>query len=467
MERPNVIILSIDCLRADAVYDSSPDTPFFKSLCNESVVFQNHYATGGWTAPSFVGMMTGEHPRAHSRDLSITGFPETLASSLSERGYDSFAVLDANFWISAEQGFDRGFDDFNNYVDSDVFRQSKRGENDSQENKNSLAAVLPDSISDRYSNSIDAAWNLLTANPQIYRLVSGIYRLAYFSRSPSTVSASSMRVGAKQINRDVRDVMETVEEPFLGWAHYMDAHHPYIPDRDRLIDRIRFPAYTINKTNALAPKQELNSDQVQRYKRLYDQTIKDLDTRIGSIVADIQKQSFDRDTVIVLVGDHGDEFGEHGRVNHANRPYNELLHTPLIVATGEDRTIKQKTTSIGFKKALERLVDGDSEWVEELTTKPKCRCIHSGRPVTKRTKMALEGFDGASPIRTIVGDDGKIIFDRNEQRFEVYDTSTDPVEQENIFDSDKHDELIRAILEDEAIEADQLLESAILEEIDI
>ena len=39
------------------------------------------------------------------------------------------------------------------------------------------------------------------------------------------------------------------------------------------------------------------------------------------------------DALIVLVGDHGELFGEHGYMFHpmGSDPYNELIRTPLLV----------------------------------------------------------------------------------------------------------------------------------------
>jgi arylsulfatase A-like enzyme len=39
-----------------------------------------------------------------------------------------------------------------------------------------------------------------------------------------------------------------------------------------------------------------------------------------------------RRTIVVLMADHGEEFGDHGSVAHGHTLYDELVHVPLIIA---------------------------------------------------------------------------------------------------------------------------------------
>lgn len=125
--RPNLVLIVIDTLRADRLpfYGHSDDTaPFLTSLAERSLVFTNAHSTSSWTAPAMASMFLSLHPFQHGMHVAslsadrasfeIMVLPDavpTLAESLREIGYETFAVVD-NQNVSQKPGFDRGFDRF-------------------------------------------------------------------------------------------------------------------------------------------------------------------------------------------------------------------------------------------------------------------------------------------------------------------------------------------------------------------
>ena len=128
--RPNILLLTIDTLRADRLgaYGSSAGlTPALDKLAAESIVFENALAQSSWTRPSFGSIFTSRYPSAHEatwrrmRDpagkrISIYNRalrPElpTLAALLDAGGYLTVAI-NTNVQTSMTFGFDRGFDHF-------------------------------------------------------------------------------------------------------------------------------------------------------------------------------------------------------------------------------------------------------------------------------------------------------------------------------------------------------------------
>jgi choline-sulfatase len=63
---------------------------------------------------------------------------------------------------------------------------------------------------------------------------------------------------------------------------------------------------------------------------LYDGGIRMTDERIGALFDRMRRNDLFDDTLIVLLSDHGEEFGEHDSLRH-EQIYQELLHVPLIV----------------------------------------------------------------------------------------------------------------------------------------
>ncbi len=115
--RPNLILVSIDTLRADRLgaYGHDRDTsPTLDALSKRGLLFENAFSTAPWTLLSHLSMLTGLYVDQHGvRDgehgLSLETV--TLAERLSEAGYDT-AGFYFESWIHPRYGFARGFDVF-------------------------------------------------------------------------------------------------------------------------------------------------------------------------------------------------------------------------------------------------------------------------------------------------------------------------------------------------------------------
>lgn len=100
-ERPNLVLLGADTLRADALgaYGRRPSlTPALDALAAESDVWLEAFTTFNITAPSFASILTGLYGREHGLyDNRSRAAPElvTIAELLAERGYATAAFLSA------------------------------------------------------------------------------------------------------------------------------------------------------------------------------------------------------------------------------------------------------------------------------------------------------------------------------------------------------------------------------------
>jgi arylsulfatase A-like enzyme len=61
---------------------------------------------------------------------------------------------------------------------------------------------------------------------------------------------------------------------------------------------------------------------------LYDGAIAEMDQKLSGLLESIDRHA--PRTVVIIVSDHGEEFGEHGDFKH-QQPYNEILRVPLII----------------------------------------------------------------------------------------------------------------------------------------
>jgi arylsulfatase A-like enzyme/tetratricopeptide (TPR) repeat protein len=98
--------------------------------------------------------------------------------------------------------------------------------------------------------------------------------------------------------------------PFFAWIHLYDPHAPYEPPE---------PYHS-----------EYNS---RGRVGLYDGEIAFMDEQIGRCVSWLQKNGLDKNTVLILIGDHGEGLGSHGEGTHGYFIYEYAVHIPLIVVT--------------------------------------------------------------------------------------------------------------------------------------
>lgn len=134
---PNVVLISIDTLRADhlPMYGYGKATaPFLSSMAEGGIVFEKAWVPMPSTTPSHGSMLTGQYPSGHgSLALTVPLNPdvETIAEALQKNGYHTIGAV-AVAHIGSVSHFDQGFVAFTGpgeartrdgkAVNADVFR---------------------------------------------------------------------------------------------------------------------------------------------------------------------------------------------------------------------------------------------------------------------------------------------------------------------------------------------------------
>ena len=116
---PNVILISIDTLRAD--YLSSygferETTPNIDAIAREGVLFKNVVSPVPITLPAHSSMLTGTTPTVHGMHDNLSyRLPDanvTLAEMLKDRGFSTGAVI-SSFVLDSKFNLSQGFDTYN------------------------------------------------------------------------------------------------------------------------------------------------------------------------------------------------------------------------------------------------------------------------------------------------------------------------------------------------------------------
>ena len=206
-------------------------------------------------------------------------------------------------------------------------------------------------------------------------------------------------------------------QKFFCWLHFYDPHAPYAPPREYAG---KFP----------------NSAE-----GLYDGEIAFVDATIGRIIKDLEGKGVLENTVIVVCGDHGEAFGEHGEFEHGVFCYEEALRVPLIFYNEhlfpQARSVRQRVNLVDVMPTLCDLYA--VEIPESVQGRSLVRPLRGDEEKTGRT-FYVESLYGKeemnwSPLMGVVAGPYKYL---SLPEPELYDLERDPGEKNNLF-RDKND----------------------------
>jgi arylsulfatase A-like enzyme len=285
-DAPNVILLGVDTLRADRLscygYAES-ETPHMDALAADGVRYAEMTAQASWTKPSFATVFTSLYPSSHTATGKPHRLPQaviTVAEVLAASGYHTGGFAD-NPSISASFGFDQGFADY--------------------------VYLAPDHLF--AGNEAASQTALYQALRRVWAMVSGgrIYPQRFYQEA-SVVNARALEW--LETNKGTR---------FFLFLHYMDPHDPYFE-------------HPYNGTGyARASNQNPDSVLAPAFSQLYDGEVGYLDHYLGRLLDWLKAEGLYDDTLIILTGDHGEEFQEHGGWWHGQTLYQEQIAVPLII----------------------------------------------------------------------------------------------------------------------------------------
>ncbi len=389
-DRPNIVLIVVDTLRPDHLnsygYDIRETDPFFKGLQeNHGVKFNKVYSPSSWTLPAVASIMTSMHMSEHGSGIRNFMYGKldselvTLAEILSSQGYDT-AAFSVSFIISPHFQFNQGFDTF--------------------------------------------------------------YDLSFF--------AFYWGGDGYAINHAKRWITKNRERPFFVFFHLMNPHVPYSSgpyirhsslDKMRAIvieDYMRSKAFNFYDSWKLPPPPRERPEQKEnRLLKSYDGEIRRTNDSLEEFFAALQYEGLLDNTLIIITSDHGEEFKEHGGLEHGRTLYQEVIHVPLIIAgpmiNNTGRSISCPVTTLDIMPTILELTGGS------LPTRARGESLW---PLLEQEQCAprnifseLNHGNQGKTIEAIVRDNYKLIkqWDNNgEQQTLLFDLSKDPTEKNNL-----------------------------------
>ena len=445
-----IILYIMDCLRSDflSCYGYGRETsPRLDALAQSSVLFENAFAQSTWTKPEGASLLSSTYPSVHGVNTMSDMLPAALPvlpEVLRGMGFRTLGIS-TNANIAPAFGFGSGFDEFIELYKSSTLRER------------SLRCKLDD-----------------TELESILGLDSDEF--------PITTS--------EHMNECLFGMMPRNEdEDVFAFMWSIDTHDPYF-QRDKALARFSEPS---EETLWVKDTQRMRgSKNIGRLRALYEDMVYYNDYHLGLLVDELKRRNlFDR-TLLVVTGDHGEAFGEHGVNSHAGLPYDEQIKVPLIMkfpgslfgGTRVDALVQHidiGPTVLDFVKKEEKnaLLQGRSllpllkggekinDFVFVETQRPK-NATHNYAAIRTQDYKYIDFFPLENrPAFTVKSVLERLVKRVTEGKIEkrLFSLATDPAEHRNIYRKrkDKADEFagqIRKVLEENRAIAENYKESA-------
>ena len=296
-ERPNVILIVVDTLRADHLncygYDENT-APNIDRLAQRSALFLQAYSSSSWTRAAVASILTSKYPIEHGimsespKNILHSDFV-TIPEVFSKYGYDTGLIYtNPHYEFGLKQGFD-----YTDYT------------------KDGKAELVYGKAEDWLKKEDGRPFFLMIHNNDPH---DGYAFHRGFSRYPRN-------------------------SPFRKLQ-------PYFPPR-----RI---GENDNKNYSSNQVIRLQGKDLKEMIGNYDDEIRYLDHYFGVFLDYLDRSGLMKNTIVILTSDHGDEFLDHGGYWHGFTLYNELIHVPLVfyIPHVGPRVVREKVGTLDIYPTL-------------------------------------------------------------------------------------------------------------------
>ncbi|MDP2309772.1 MAG: sulfatase-like hydrolase/transferase [Pseudomonadota bacterium] len=283
VEKPDVLVLVVDGLRADAL----PSMPALSAFASDAVVFEQSVAASSWTRASIASLLSSRAPSRHGaarRDGVLADEVVTLSELLRDAGYAT-GGLPGTPDVSATWGLDQGFDWY---------------------------PFDPD-----YPLGASASVHTLALYATAAR--------AYARIDPTEHVRHHYRPADEQLAR-AREFLDanaaaggaSGDRAFL-FVHLLEPQAPWFPEP------LDGTAYTREAHPAPPP------EEAPALRLAYAVGVSRVDAALGRFFASLSAAGRYDDLLIVVTAGQGLELGDHGGAWDGTTAFDEIVHVPLLV----------------------------------------------------------------------------------------------------------------------------------------
>ena len=244
---------------------------------------------------------------------------------------------------------------------------------------------------------------------------------------------------AAQVNARALELLESAQEPFFLYLHYMDPHGHYAPPADyQKLFSGPYDGHDFIAAGDFSPIAEMlydNGPQIEfgdgdlrHLIDLYDDEIRYFDGQFARLIDAFDRQDLLERSLLVFTSDHGEEFMEHGHLGHCRGVWDTLTRVPLFIKTpGRDGG--------GRFDAAVQLIDILPTVLDRLGVEAEAAFEGvSLRPLVE-TGDAERTYAFTDQSKYRATDDGRwqLILDGIESEVTLYDLEADPLAQHDLF----------------------------------
>jgi arylsulfatase A-like enzyme len=220
------------------------------------------------------------------------------------------------------------------------------------------------------------------------------------------ISARLYYAPASEVRSRGISILDDADRPLFLYLHLMDLHGPYLPPKRHLpasYEPAEFVSYfdLLARLVSGALQPDLSDPGVRNARQRYEGELRFADEEIGRLVEILRARGRWDDTLVWILSDHGEAFGEHDWVGHSgNNVFSTLLHVPLIL---------KPPSSAGLAP---RRVEEPASTFDLLPTTLAMLGIEPSGPLFGEDLLASVG-EAAPPARSIYSDsfhpDGRLV----------------------------------------------------------
>jgi len=407
----NLITIMLDSLRPDFVHCYGRDemqTPAMDRLASEGAFFANAYAEAPTTIPARTAMFAGVYTFTNRPWMPLLPTDAHLAERLKAHGYKTAAFGDGPFhWAVPGHHIQRGFD-----VCKSFHGKCSRPPVEYENADVDLSGVHfpPDGSNfDKWimEISLKSKKFALDATGQV-----------------SVENITDAGLGYIERNKD---------DAFFLWLDYFEIHEPWDTPAEFT------DLYGLNPEGRFVPMPshgwtDATEADLQNHFAHYKGCITQNDRQVGRILQLLDELDLTERTVVMVVSDHGEPFGEHGTWRKFACPvYDELAKIVWII---RGPGVKPQ----GGVDALACNVDYAPTVCEMLSVPRHERFeganlagVLAGRAQSARDEVFTGAFNTRRAIRT---GKWKYIDNMGEKPRELFDLEADPLEKDNLAGSE-------------------------------
>jgi len=376
-EHVNVVLILTDTVRADhlSCYGYERNTsPHTDSLAAAGTLFENCQGQASWTLPAMATILSGVSPVVHGAGRNRSGFhgisseAPWLPLAFYRRGYRTAAFFNVMF-MNEDFSFHRGFQHFD-------------------------------------CRGVASGNSLRKAGPTVDDFLEWL---------------------------DAGDA----DKPFFAAVHFYDPHIPYRapePYRSLYTNSEYSGDFGDSWGEGVTEMMEVNSGEVvpseadlQNLMALYDGEITYMDSEIGRLLAELRARGFSENTIVVIVGDHGEEFLDHRGIEHGRTLYQETTHVPLIVAGpgfSGGGVVTQHVAQLDIAGTL-----AAAAGIEFTVFEPAQKLLEE-MDAARGIPASGVLWRTQGDLVSIVSDNSKVIWSVEDDSIESFNLAADPLEQE-------------------------------------